>query len=308
MTELLYILENISLPIVLIIAAGYGFQKIFRADVRTLTRLMFYLIIPAMVFVKILDVDVTWDLVLAVTVFSLLLEVGVFFIGWGTGRLLKQTPAMRGCTINSMVLLNTGNYGIPLVDLAFSANPIATASQLFIVVIQNIVTQTVGVWQVCRGREQQESPWKAIAKMPTLYLLVLAILLRSWGVQIPTPVMIPLRYMSDAFIAVALLVLGMQLAEVKLGQNIRHVVIVSIIKVVTASLLGFALVLALGIKGILAQALVIGVSTPSGVNTVMLSAEFGSEPGYAAQLVMMTTVMCTLTLPLIIGFVRWYFG
>jgi predicted permease len=308
MTELLYILENISLPILLMILVGFGFQKIFHVDVRTLTKLMMYLLIPVLIFVKVIDVDMTWDLLLTVVGFTMLLEVAVFIVGWGTGRLLRQTPGKRGVTVNSMVLLNTGNYGIPLVDLAFSANPMAAASQLFIVVIQNIMTQTVGVWQVCKGCQRQERPWKAIVKMPTLYVMVLAVLLRSWGVEIPKPVMIPLNYMSDAFIAVALMVLGMQLAEVKLGEGLGQVMIVSVIKVVTATLLGFALVLALGIKGMLAQALIIGISTPSGVNTVVLSAEFDAEPGYAAQLVLMTTVMCTFTLPLIISFVRQYFA
>jgi len=308
MTELLFILENISLPILLLILVGFIFQKIFKMDVPTLTRLLIYLLIPVVVFVKIMDADVTWALMLAVTGYMLLLQMAVYIVGWITGRLMRQTPGMRSVTINAMVLINTGNYGIPLVDLTFGANPLATASQLFIVVIQNITTNTFGVFQLCKGRMPRKQAWLSVAKMPALYVLALAVLLKSCDAQIPSLVMIPLNYLSDSFIAVALLGLGAQLAEVKVGKGFSRAAIVGVIKSVTTPLLGFALVLLLGIKGILAQALVIGVSTPTAVSSAAMAREFDAEPGYAAQLVLVTTVLCTVTLPFIISFLKWFYA
>ncbi len=308
MTELFYILEHISLPIILLILSGFIFQKIFKTDVRTLTRLLVYLLIPVVIFVKILEAEITWNLLLTVTGFTLLLQVFMYLTGVATARLLRQPPQMRCVTVNTLVLLNTGNYGIPLIDLVFSANPVASASQLFIVVVQNITTNTFGVYQLCRGKQTRRQAWVSAAKLPAIYVMALAALLKGFDVEMPVTVMVPLHYLADAFIAVALLSLGAQLAEVKLGQGLKGVMVTSIVKVFSAPLLGFALVLLLGVKGLLAQALVIGISTPTAVNAAVLSREFDAEPGYAAQVVLVTTALCTFTLPAIIWFVGQYFA
>jgi len=307
MTELLYILEHISLPILLLILSGYVFQKIFKTDVRTLTRLLVYLLIPVVIFVKILEAEITWNLLLTVSAFILLLQAFMYLAGLATARLLRQPPRMRCVTVNALVLLNTGNYGIPLIDLVFSANPLASASQLFIVVVQNITTNTFGVFQLCRGKQTRREAWISVAKLPAIYVMVLAALLKGFHLEMPVTVMVPLHYLADAFIAIALLSLGTQLAEVKLSQGLKDVMVTSIVKVVSAPLVGFAFVLLLGVKGLLAQALVIGISTPTAVNAAVLSREFDVEPGYAAQVVLVTTALCTFTLPAIIWFVGQYF-
>ncbi len=308
MTELLYILEHISLPIILLILAGFLFQKIFKTDVRTLTRLLVYLLIPVVIFVKIMEAELTWSLLLIVSGFILLLQGSMYLIGMATARLLRQPPQMRCVTANALVLLNTGNYGIPLIDLVFNANPLAAASQLFIVVVQNITSNTFGVYQLCRGKQTRREAWLSAAKLPAIYVMALAALLKGLHAEIPVTLMTPLHYLADAFIAIALLSLGVQLADVRLGQGLKDVMVTSVVKVVSAPLLGFAFVLLLGVKGLLAQALVIGISTPTAVNTAVLAREFDTEPGYAAQVVLVTTALCTFTLPAIIWFAGQYFA
>jgi predicted permease len=74
----------------------------------------------------------------------------------------------------------------------------------------------------------------------------------------------------------------------------------SCIRLLLSPLAGYLLVLALGLKGILAQSLIIGVSTPSAVNTAIIAKEFESEPEFAAKGVLATTVLSTVTIPVVI--------
>ena len=90
-------------------------------------------------------------------------------------------------------------------------------------------------------------------------------------------------------------------------KRIKDVLIASVIKVAVAPAMGFALVLLFGIKGLLAQAMIIGISTPTAVNSAIIAREFDNEPDFAAQVVLSTTIFCTFTLPLVIYFVRVYF-
>lgn len=307
MKELLYILTYISLPILILIAAGYGFQKIFKTDVRTYVKLQMYLLVPGMVFIRMLESDFTSDLLLTVTAYSALLMAGLYIVGRVYSAIMRFPKPTRNATTNLMTLINTGNYGFPLIDLTFQGSPLAASSQLLIVLFQNITSSTVGVYQASAGRASRRTALLSIFKIPVLYAMIVAAVLRLLSVQLPDTVMVPLEYIDDAFIGIALISLGVQLAEVKLTQGFGRVMATSLVKIVSAPLLGFAFVLLLGVKGLLAQALIVGISTPTALTAAILAREFDNEPGYTAQVIIVTTVLCTVTLPGIIRFVQVYF-
>lgn len=308
MTQLLFILYDVSLPILLLIASGYIFQKIFKADVRSFTRLVIYVLTPAVIFVKIIGAGFTWDLFLLVGVFVLLIQASMFAISLMVSRLSHYPKSMRNAAVNALTLFNTGNYGIPLIDLAFQGNLLAATSQIFIVIIQTVTTNTLGVYLASAGNGSGRQALKSIVLMPAIYVIVLAVFVNLLRIQVPDTIMVPLDYMADGFFAMALIGLGIQLAEVPFGfRGMKKVFWLSLIKVIFGPLLAFLLVLLLGVKGVLAQALIIGISTPTAVNSAMLAREYNNEPAFAAQVVVSTTVLCTLSLPIVIYLAGQYF-
>ncbi len=63
---LLYILLNNIAPIFALVAVGYYVGKKFNLDIYTLSKVNFYVFIPAMIFVKIYEADIDLDLIRAV--------------------------------------------------------------------------------------------------------------------------------------------------------------------------------------------------------------------------------------------------
>lgn len=307
MTELLHILLEISLPIILLIALGFGFKKIFKTDTKVLPKLNVYLIFPIVIFVKVYQAGITWDLILIVLPYIFILQVLMFLISLALGGFFHFDRNKRKALGNTFVLFNTGNFGIPLIELAFYGNAMAMASQLFIVIIQNITINTFGVFQASSGKSSKLKALKNVIKMPSLYAIALAVLFKMLDVGIPSTIMIPLNYITGAFIAMALITLGVQLSGVNVKHGLKQVLVGSAVKMLIAPVLGFALVLLLGIEGMLAQVLIIGISTPTAASCAIIAKEFDNEPGFSAQFVLATTVFCTLTLPIIIYFVRQYF-
>ncbi len=308
MTHLLYILCDISLPILILILIGFVFQKIFKADVRSFTKLFIYVLSPAVIFVKILAVEFTMELVLHVGVFIILLQASMYVVSFVVCRLSRYPKSMRNAAINSLTLFNTGNYGIPLIDLTFGGNALAVTSQIFIVIIQNMTTNTVGVYLASSGNGSGKQALKSVAKIPAIYVIVLGVIINLLSIKIPETIMVPLDYLADGFFAMALVGLGTQLAEVPVDlRELKKVLGISIIKVISTPVLGFLLVLLLGIKGMLAQALIIGISTPTAVNSAVYAREFNNEPAFASQIVVVTTVLCTFTLPIVIYLAGQYF-
>lgn len=66
-------------------------------------------------------------------------------------------------------------------------------------------------------------------------------------------------------------------------------------RLILSPLLAFALVYAFGIEGTMAQVLIIGASAPTAVNSVLLSIEFDGDATYAAQAVLITTLLSFVT-------------
>ena len=214
MVEFWYILKSISLPIVILIVVGFVFQKIFKTNSRGFTRMLLYFLGPVMLFVKMYQVQIDGGFLSAVVLYILILNAIMILLGIFLAKILRKSQSKQKAIVNSLVLSNSGNYGIPLIELSFGGNPIAMTSQLFIVIGQNIFSNTVGVFNASHGNGSRRQALKNILKMPSLYTVLLIVIVNVTRFTVPEPVMIPLEYIADGFIAMALITLGIQLAQI----------------------------------------------------------------------------------------------
>lgn len=300
MNTFLYIVINIIMPIFLLIIIGFVGQKNLNMDISTLTKLNIYIFIPAILFLKIYETKVTLRFFSQIFVFMLAILTAMFLIGHLIAKVFNFSRSIRKAFCNSLLFFNSGNYGLPLVELVFKGNPTAVTSQIFVMLIQNITTSTFGVFQASSGSSNSKKAILSIFKMPSIYILSVAFIVRGFYITIPEFVLTPLEYVGRGYVAIGLLTLGAQLSEIKLGIKIRDIFLSSFTRLIVSPLLGFVLVWAMGIQGILAQALIIGVSTPSAVNTALLAKEFNNEPEYASQIVFVSTMLSSLTISLVI--------
>jgi predicted permease len=295
---------NIIIPIFIIIGIGFIFQKKFKVNVGALNRVNLYITSTVLIFYKIYTTDFTLRMLALVFVYCTVITVFLLLIGGGVSRIFGYSRSIKKAFNNSIVLYNSGNYGLPLNDLAFNHNPFAMTIQIFILVSQNIITSTFGVFNASSGTLSYKKALKKVFLMPSLYSMLIAALIKMTGFKVPQPIIVPMEYITNAFIALALLTLGIQLAEVRFSLNIKRIILPVFLKLVITPLLGVVMVLALGIKGILAQALVLGVSTPTAVNASILAEEFGNEPEYVSQVVFVSTAASAVTISIIIHLIK----
>ncbi|NSW90169.1 MAG: AEC family transporter [Firmicutes bacterium] len=300
MDTFIYIIINIILPIFFLIAVGFIAQKKLKMDIRTLTKLNIYIFVPALLFLKIYETQVTLKFFSQVLVYILLVQAVLLLLGHLVSKVFCYSRSIKKAFCNSLLFFNSGNYGLPLVELVFKGDPVAVTSQVFIMLIQNITTNTFGVFQASSGNSTTKKALKNILKMPSIYVIFLVILVKAFHITMPGLVLVPLGYIAKGFIAIALVTLGAQLSEIKIEIRVRDILVSTLTRLILSPLLGFLLVWAMGIRGILGQALVIGVSTPSAVNTALLAKEFDNEPEYASQIVFVSTILSALTVSLVI--------
>lgn len=117
---------------------------------------------------------------------------------------------MRAAFTNSLLLDNSGNYGLPINDLAFKGDPMAGSVQALIMSFQSLLTFTYGVISI-QGAKTEGLYKQAIIgflKMPVPYALVIGIVLHALALPLPVFISQPLTYADQSMVAIALLTLG----------------------------------------------------------------------------------------------------
>ena len=228
------------------------------------------------------------------------IELLMFLFGDVVSRILKYPRSIKKAFTNSLMFFNSGNYGLPLVELLFKGNALASTVQIFIMLIQNVFGSTFGVFQASTGSVGYKKALKNIAQMPTLYVLAVVLFIKFVHIKVPDIVLVPINYLSNGFLAIAILTLGVQLATIKFDFKFRDILVSSFIRLMISPVLGFLLVMLLGVKGIMAQSLIIGVSTPTAVTTAIIAKEFNNEPEYCSQMVFVSTILSVFTISIVI--------
>lgn len=288
------------MPIFILITVGFVAQKLIKMDVRTFTKLNMYVFIPAVIFIKIYNANVTLQFFGTILVYIIGIQIAMYILGELVSGIFKYPRNIKKAFSNSLQFFNSGNYGLPLADLVFHSNPLATTVQVFIMLIQNITGNTFGVFQASTGNSGYKKALKDVLLMPTIYVVAVSLIVKLLGIKVPEMVLVPLKYLSDGFIALALVTLGVQLACINFDFKVRDIFLSCFIRLLVSPAIGFLLVLLLGVKGMLAQSLIIGASTPTAVNTAIIAKEFDNEPEYCSQIVFVSTVMSAFTISLVI--------
>ncbi len=304
MQTISFLFLNIILPIFIPIGAGYLLQRKFPLNVATLTKVQFYIFIPALLFTTIYKTELNSallrDLILANLVLFVLLWIACLICA----RVLKLDASKRSAFINSVCFYNSGNYCIPLVQLMYHT-AFAFSVQIVVMLIQQLLTNTVGVMNAsCANRS-----WKGALlenfKMPMTYAVLLAVLCRWINLDVPKPLWTSMELMAQGLVPTALITLGAQLASTRLYLRNFRVLVSNGMRLLAGPLLAAGVCLMFGITGVVAQVMVICAAAPSAVNSVLLAIEYKSDPEFASQTVFLSTLLSALSMPVVIALVQY---
>lgn len=310
----------IVLPVLLLAGIGYLLQKTLGLDMPTLVRLNFYFVIPGLIYLSVLQARITAGQIGTVVLFAaavMALQAAVTLLAaW-----LRRVPRdRRSALLMTTLFNNSGNYGLPLQELAFrpvGQGGAATVLQLFFMLFQNVTGFTLGIALASSGTRRRSlgETLGHIARFPPLYALAAAgvtILIRNAigpeasarTVEALAPFVQVLTYVKEAFLAIAIATLGAQLATVARGEHTYPVTLSVVLRLLVGPALGLAAIYLLGIRGLPAQVLLISTSTPTAVNAMLLCLEFDNHPDFAARSVFYSTILSPVTVTLTIFLAR----
>lgn len=300
MNILFHILLDIIFPIFVLIGAGAVLQRAIKLDLSTLSTLTVYLLLPAVCFVNIYESKMPRDLISQTLLFLLLFNLLLILTSMLIAKANRFDRKLTATFKNSMVLSNSGNYGLPVSELVFTTNPAGMSIQIIVSIFQNLLTFTYGFFNCVSAKSSGIDILRKIMRLPVIYALLLAILLKWLHVEIPVFLWKPIENTSNAFLAVALVTLGAQVAYLKITRISRPIVWIVIGRLIISPIIGLLVISILGLTDITAQALFIASSFPTSRNSALLALEYDNYPEYASQVVLLTTIISSFTVAVVV--------
>lgn len=292
---------QIVAPILVLMAVGVFLQRKFTFNLKTMSQLITYCFMPAAVFVSIYETSVNKEVLGQITVFIVLFIGSQMLLSSLLAKVMGLNKLEGAVFKNSVVLINSGNYGIPVAQMIFVTQPIGVAIQVILVIFQNMTTYTYGLYNLISSTKSGMAIVRDFLKMPIVHALILGAILNMLNVPIPQMIRIPLDYIAGGFVAVALLILGMQLSQIEVRTMFNKLIVVSCFtRLVLGPVIALGIIYMLGLDGVVAQSLLIASAFPTSRNSSSLALEYDIESDAAAQTVLFSTVVSCITVTFVI--------
>jgi len=302
LSTLLGIFIHDIVPILIVIGLGYVFARLTHPELRTLSRLTFYIFSPCLVFVSLVESSIAGGEIaqIAASVVAITLAMGA--LAFLTARALRLTPRQTSGFVLAIMFVNAGNYGLGVNRLAFG--PEVESRAVIYFVTSSVLVYTGGVL-IARGFA---GGWRGAIKqllgLPHIYALGFALLIRSQSWTLPQPLLDGLSIPAQAAIPLMLVLLGAQLASATIGQYWRPAVVGSTLSLIVAPLVALGVVQLFNLGILARQAVVLEASMPAAVINTLIATEFDAEPQLVTSTVMLSTLISPLTLSVIISFLK----
>jgi predicted permease len=215
------------------------------------------------------------------------------------GSLFKLERHVLTAILITSMFANTGNYGLPLVSFAFGEEALSYAGVYFVTTM--FIFYSLGVLIASLGHMNLREALLGLFKIPTLYAVLLAIVINILQIQIPAPVNRAVELAAGGTVPLMLVLLGVELTRVELSGSLRAIQLSVPLKLLVAPLVGLGLSLLFGIRGPALQAGVTEAAMPTIVSATVLATEYQLDSRLVTAIIFISTLLSPFTLtPLLV--------
>ncbi|TSA13305.1 MAG: AEC family transporter [Comamonadaceae bacterium] len=301
------------LPVVLLIALGYlsGRTGWIRSEAsKDLSNLVFMVLTPALLFRTMSTVHVEQ---------LNFKPVAMYFVA--AALLFAAMLLWQGATRRAAVLAlaatfsNTVMIGVPLVSLAYGEAGLVMLFTLISVHALVLLTLATVVLELAVAREQAAKDSGAPRHMALTVLaamrngiihpvplpIIVGLVFAQTGLVIPALLDKPLLLLSNAFGPIALLLVGVTLTQVRVGEHLRAALGLALIKNLAFPGLVALLSWSFGLSGLALSVMIVAASMPIGANVFLFSQRYEVAQELVTASVAVSTVLALLTVSLVMA-------
>jgi malonate transporter and related proteins len=303
-------------PVVLLIATGFiagRAQWIRPGAIKDLSNLIFLLLTPALLFRTMSGVHV--EALDFKPVLAYFLAVIILF----GGTLLLQGFNRRAAVLAlANTFSNTVMIGIALVGLMYGPQGLVTLFTLVSVHSLVLLTSATVVLELAVAHEQKlgthdevtTAPRHPVATVlmavknallhPVPLPIMAGLLFAQTGFTIPAVIDKPLELLANAFGPLALVLVGVTLANTRVGEHWRQALALAGVKNLLHPLLVFGLCRLLGVSGVPMAVMVVASALPIGANVFLFSQRYKVAEELITASVVVSTALALVTLTVVL--------
>lgn len=261
------------------------------------SNLLLYLVVPVMVvnsYMTEFDPAMGANLLKAFGWSALAIGIGLGVTfgltrGWGGGEAALQRFAC--------IFSNAAYMGFPLIQALFGAEGLIYASAY--VTVFNVLLWTLG-YAMVSGRARKQEVLHSIFTSPVLYAVILGIGIYFLRVPVPELLRKPCELIASMNTPLSMVITGMLIAASDLRQVVRSLRLWSVaaLRLLLIPAVSIGAFWLLGLRGMVAEVVLLLEACPCAAITSIFAVQFHHDEQSAAGMVVVTTLLSILTLPL----------
>ena len=297
--DIYFKLFEVLFPVFFMVGIGYFIgKKNPKLDTSFITNFAANVGSPAMVFYAITTTGVTfsmfieyfWYSLIAIFAFAI---VGVIFLIFLKKEIIRELPPF--------VLPNVGNMGLPICLFAYGDLGLGIAATISSLVI--FFHFTINVFLASK-----KFSLKLLLQSPPVYAIIISIIFIYY--EIETPVFLVNTTMITAYTAIFLILMSLGIALTRLKVfSFKSAFISSICRVFIGPLIGLGIIKMFDLSGFAAGVFLIQCAMPSAVLTYLIGSMYSPKKivDSIASMIVVSTIMSFITLPIVVFFALKYF-
>lgn len=289
---MIYQIVNIVAPTFLVIFIGWIWGKAgYKYDNTLVTSLIMNIGGPCLVFSTLGSLEMS---VLLIGRIGLATLIAIVIFGLVGTIILRWTGLPARTFLSPLMFPNIGNIGLPICLFAYGKTGLALAVTIFAVFC--LFQFTVGIKLYSGG-----SSLLGLLKEPIIYAVAVSLFFIIKGSS-PPDILVRTAELLGAFtIPLMLLSLGVTLAKLRI-TSMKRSFLLALLRVAMGFIAGLALSYVFKFDPEARGVFILQCSMPVAVFNYMLAERYNRSPGENAELLMVSTLLALVTIPLILRF------
>lgn len=289
----------VILPVFMIFGIGYVVQKVMKMDIKPISTISLYILLPFLTFDTFYRNELTLDY-LYLLIFSIILTGILAVMTIIVAKMAGSGKEDIAAQLLGTLFPNSGNYGAPVA--LFALGSLAFDYAIVLMVLHTFIISTVGIFIASFGKGATVTVRESVIsvfKIPVIYGAIAGVGFQLVNINIHESLMEIIQMTGNASIPVVMLILGMQLAKITKEQfNVTDISIVVVIRMVASPLIAAALVPIMPVDETMQLVFILLNAMPVAANTTMLAVQFNVKPNSVSFATLLTTLLSLITIPI----------
>jgi malate permease and related proteins len=289
---MIYQILNVVAPTFIVVIVGWFWSKAgYKFDHDIVTSLIMNVGGPCLIFSTLGDLKISASLMGEIGIATL---IAIILCGLIGALILKLAGLSYQAFLSPLMFPNIGNIGLPICLFAYGKTGLALAVMVFAVF--SLFQFTVGI-RIYSGA----SSMFALLKEPIIYAVIASLIFIIKGSRPPDILLRTVDLLGAFTIPLMLLSLGVTLANLKV-ISVKRSFLLALLRVGMGFGVSLAIAYAFNLSHEARGVFVLQCSMPVAVFNYMLAERYNTSPRENAELLMASTLLSLVTLPLILRF------